>query len=289
MNSRAASILHLAARRRCLVVQSHESSRTISNRTIQKGGFVIPARTSVTRIKTSSFSGKANVASLVFSAIRWSKPLLTAALLAATSHAQTPEPQLKIPKIVPVPPLPSTRSVNEPTDPPARDITDARDHLTFHLPAGWNVTRNDGEVSTFRLDARTAPRTAQLRMVGSIGFNPYPLSTFSGAMFYLSSTPRLSTVACEAQTSSKPFQALTPEFLDDVKFARGKDEHGNICTESRDVAYTTLRNGACLRFDLAIHSFCGGEVSGAQDLTEAQLGNLYARLRNILDTIQFTK
>ena len=74
----------------------------------------------------------------------------------------------------------------------------------------------------------------------------------------------------------------------DVKFSRGRDDHGHICTEARDVAYTAMHRGSCLRFDLAINSFCGGEVSGAQDLTDAQLGSLFDRMQKILDTVQFT-
>ncbi len=214
-------------------------------------------------------------------------PLLSLGLmwLAPPVGAQT----LQVPKVVPVPPLPGTKAAPEPSSPPARDVQDAKDHLTFHLPAAWNLTMRDGEISTFRLDARTAPRPSQLRMVASLGFNPYPQSTFAGALFYVSSTPHATAAACAMQTALKPFTPLAPAQVGDQTFSRGKDEHGHICTESRDVAYTAMRGGSCLRFDLAINSFCGGDVSGAEDLTAAQLQAIYSRLMSILDTVRFTR
>ena len=215
--------------------------------------------------------------------------LFAAVVSAAGASAQQNEPPMQVPKVVPVPPLRRSAPMREPTDPPARDVPDARDRLTVHLPAGWNLSSKDGELSSFHQDARTAPAKSQLRMVATLGFNPYPQSTFEGALFYISATPRLSAEACEAETKTKPFSALPPMVIDDVRFARGKDEHGRICTEARDVVYTTLRRGSCLRIDLAINSFCGGEVSGAQDLTEAQLQSLYSRLQGILKSLKFQR
>jgi hypothetical protein len=200
---------------------------------------------------------------------------------------QTSEPPMRVPKVVPVPPLHPTAPAKEPTDPPARDVRDAQDHLTLHLPAGWNLTRKDGEISTFHLDARTAPRKSRLHLVANLAFNPYPLSTFSGAIFYVSSTPGISAADCAAETTTKPFESLPPASIDKQTFARGKDEHGQICTEARDVAYTAMRNHSCLRFDLSINSFCGGDVSGAEDLTENQLQAIYTRLMTILDSVHF--
>jgi hypothetical protein len=195
---------------------------------------------------------------------------------------------MQVPTVVPVPDLHPAGPVKEPTTPAARDVVDARDHLKFHLPAGWNLTRKDGEASTFRLDARSVSKKTQLRLVASLSFNPYPQSTFSGATFYVSSTPGMDAVGCTAQTTTKPFSALPGAKVDSVSFARGKDEHGLICTEARDVAYTALRGNSCLRFDLAINSFCGGDVSGAQDLTENQLQAIYTRLVGIVNSIRFT-
>lgn len=208
--------------------------------------------------------------------------LLLLAFLPIASSAQKP-------KLMPVPPPPSAVSTPEPTDPPARDIKDLRDRLTLHLPAGWNLATRDGEVSTFRLDAPTAPRTSQLRYVASIAFNPFPQSTFSGALLYISSAPHLSDAACAAQTTTKPFTKLDPVTIDGVPFARGKNERGGICTESRTVAYTALRQGACLRLDVVLNTFCGGDVSGAQEVTRDQLGNIYQRLDGIVQSIRFTR
>lgn len=206
-------------------------------------------------------------------------------LLPATCSGQQPQ----VPKVVPVPPLHSAAPVREPVSPPAREVRDSRDHLSFHLPAGWELTRKDGEVSTFHLDARSASSSAQMRLVASLAFNPYPQSTFEGAFFYVSSAPHLSSAACAAETSSKPFQALPDGEVGGRTFARGKDEHGGSCTESRDVAYTSVVEGSCLRFDLTVNTFCGGEVSGAQDLTEDQLQSIYSRLVGVLHSVTFAK
>jgi hypothetical protein len=194
---------------------------------------------------------------------------------------------MQVPKVVPVPQLHPMAPAKDPTSPAARDVVDGRDGLTFHLPPGWNLAWKDGEASTFRLDARTAPAKSRLRMVASLAFNPYPQSTFAGALFYVSATPGLSEAACAAETTVKPFQGLAAATIDGKSFWRGKDEHGHICTEGREVAYTAMRGSACLRFDLAINSFCGGDVSGAQDLTEGQLQALYARLVTILNSVRF--
>ncbi len=197
------------------------------------------------------------------------------------------EPRMQVPKVVPVPQLHPMAPAQEPVSPAAREVSDGRDGLTFHLPPGWNLTRKDGEASTFRLDARTAPSKSQVRMVASLAFNPYPQSTFSGALFYVSATPGLRAAACAAETTAKPYKGLEAATIDGKSFWRGKDEHGHICTEGRDVAYTAMRGKACLRFDLAINSFCGGDVSGAEDLTEGQLQALYTRLATILNSVRF--
>ena len=193
------------------------------------------------------------------------------------------------PHVVPVPPLHPQAPVKEPTDPPARDVRDPRGHLTLHLPPGWTLALEDGEISTYRLDARTAPRRSQLHLAASLGFNPFPQSTFEGAIFYVSSSPTASAAACAAQTTLPPAKSLDAARIDRVKFSRGRDEHGRICTESRDVIYAAEVRGECLRFDLAINNFCGGEISGAQDLTEPQLGSLFSRLQEILNSVRLTR
>jgi hypothetical protein len=60
-----------------------------------------------------------------------------------------------------------------------------------------------------------------------------------------------------------------------------------IYTESRDEIYTTQRNDACYRFDAVINSFCGGDVSGVQDITDRELDDVRKRMQSILNTIRF--
>ena len=160
--------------------------------------------------------------------------------------------------------------------------------MEFRLPAGWNLSRRDGEVSTFHLDARTAPKRAELRAVGSLAFKPVSAVYVRGGAAVSECNSKTTQAACAAQTSMRPERPLEPQVLDDVRFSRGNDEHGHICTEARDVTYTALRGGSCVRFDLVINSFCGGEVSGAEDLTEAQLGALFLRMERVLETVKFT-
>ena len=202
--------------------------------------------------------------------------------------AQQHEPPRAVPLPRPVPPLPGARGpVPDPVSPPAQTVMEEHMHLRFRLPPGWNLARKDGEVSTFHLDARTAPHHAEMLVVATLAFNPYPASTFSGALFYVSQTPHSSPASCAAQTTFHPEKPLQPATIGEVPFARGKDEHGHICTEARDVTYTALRRGSCLRFDLAVNTFCGGEDSGAQDMTEAQLGAVFKRMQGILDSVEW--
>ena len=197
---------------------------------------------------------------------------------------------MKVPKVVPVPqpkPAPPPPKVVEPQDPPPQNFIDKQQRMYFHLGPGWNLSRNDGEWSTFHLDARTAPRNAQLRAVAMLTFNPYPASTFSGAMFSYSVIPGLNAKECQDQTRVRPDRPLSALPVGGVTFWRGLDEHGKICTESRNVTYTASRRGSCLRFDLTVNTFCGGDVSGVQDITDVELANVFRRLEGILDTVEF--
>jgi hypothetical protein len=210
--------------------------------------------------------------------------LLTIAASGQTSsHAgPTPgEPEPLPPMLRPQPPAP------EPTTPAARPFHDARYGVTFTVPAAWNITRRDSEVSTFRLDARSASRTTQLRAVSTISFNPHPYSTFSGALFYFSVTPRATPAQCTAQASALAPRTVTTTPIGDIPFTHGYDEHGTICTESRDEIYTTPRNNACYRFDVVINTFCGGDVSGVQDITPGELDAVRKRMQTILDSVKF--
>ncbi len=67
----------------------------------------------------------------------------------------------------------------------------------------------------------------------------------------------------------------------------GTTEHGGSCVESRDDVYTALRGSSCLRFDLVINTFCGGEVSGARDMTPEQLNAVRGRMEGVLHTVRF--
>ena len=176
----------------------------------------------------------------------------------------------------------------DPTTPPAHDFVDRTAQLSFRVPAGWQVSRRDGDFSTLRLDARTAPRRSKLIAVAMMDFNPFPKSTFAGALFYVSAAPALTAAACAEEAHAKPNAALPDRPVGDVRFARGRDEHGKICTEERDTVYTAMRHGVCLRLDLAVNTFCGGEVSGARDMTDEQIGNIEGRLDGILDSLQFS-
>lgn len=200
--------------------------------------------------------------------------LLAIALPAA---AQTPNPLARLqPKPVP-----------EPTSPPARTVHDLRDRLVFDLPAGWNYSRRDGEFSTFALDARSADDATQLHAAAMLDFNPFPYSTFSGALFYVSATPQATALSCGNEAPAPDAHRSPPALIDGTSFKRGYTEHGGSCVESRDDVYTALRGSSCLRFDLVINTFCGGEVSGARDMTPEQLNAVRGRMEGVLHSVRF--
>ena len=198
-------------------------------------------------------------------------------LIALPAAAQTPNPLARLqPKPVP-----------EPTSPPARTVHDQRDRLSFDLPAGWNFSRRDGEFSTFALDARSAVDETQVRAVAMLDFNPFPYSTFSGSLFYVSSTPHATLLSCGNQALAPAAHRSPPVLIDGTSFKRGYTEHGGSCIESRDDVYTAMRGTSCLRFDLVINTFCGGEVSGARDMTPEQLSAVRGRMEGVLHTVRF--
>ncbi|MGP8259051.1 MAG: hypothetical protein ACLQM6_03760 [Acidobacteriaceae bacterium] len=160
--------------------------------------------------------------------------------------------------------------------------------ITFDYPANWNFARRDHAISTFRLDARTALRTTLMRAVVSMPENPFPASTFSGAYVYFSVTPHSNDAACARQAAPAAQGKRSGESeIAGISFAHGHDEQTSICTVQRDEVYTTLRHGACYRFDLTINNFCGGEVSGVKDITEQELDQVRNRLEAILGTVRF--
>src|SRR5579875_2609973 len=104
-----------------------------------------------------------------------------------------------------LPAIVASAQVSVPAAPPANakghDFRDSHYGVRFRIPQGWELSRKDGQLSTFHLDARTASRKAQMRSVAAIQFNPYPLSTFSGALFYYSVEPHSTDVECARQAT----------------------------------------------------------------------------------------
>jgi hypothetical protein len=218
----------------------------------------------------------------IFFRVLFAGGLALAALSCAAQTRPTPgQPE-------PLPPmLRPQAAAPEPTTPPARPFHDSRYGVSFTVPAAWNLNRKDFEVSTFRLDARTAPHTTQMRAVANINFNPHPYSTFSGALFYFSVAPHTTPAQCSFQASAKAPRTVSVTPIGGVPFTHGYDEHGGICTESRDEIYTTARNNACYRFDVVINTFCGGDVSGVKDITPHELDAVRSRMQTILDSVKF--
>jgi hypothetical protein len=165
--------------------------------------------------------------------------------------------------------------------------------ISFDYPANWSFARADHEISTFHLDARSAPRNASMRAVAAMPENPYPLSTFSGAYVYFSVTPKSSESAC-AKQAAPPKMSATPKSsratakvtIADIPFTNGHDAQREVCIIQLDDVYTTLHRGACYRFDLAINKFCS-QVSGAKDLSGKELDQVRSRLEAILSTVRY--
>jgi hypothetical protein len=162
--------------------------------------------------------------------------------------------------------------------------------LSFGYPVNWNFSATDHEISTFHLDARSAPASTVMRAVVAMPENPFPASTFSGAYFYFSVTPRASSSSCMRQAAPPAGESGTANeavHVAGIPFTRGRDEQKGICTTQRDEIYTAYHQGACYRFDLSINNFCGGEVSGVKDITPKELDQVWGRLEFILNTVRF--
>jgi hypothetical protein len=167
------------------------------------------------------------------------------------------------------------------------DFRDGKYGVSFQVPAGWEFTRKDREVSTFHMDALSAPPGTTLRGVATLGFNPYPHSTLSGAFFYYSVERHSTDVACERQatgTSGMRPQRKDVQEIGSVPFAHGYEQHGDICVEARDQIYTAFRKGSCYRFDLALDNFCGVS-SGASDLNAQQIHDIEQQMTGILSSV----
>jgi hypothetical protein len=161
---------------------------------------------------------------------------------------------------------------------------DTRYGVRFVVPPGWSFGRKDHQVSTFHLDARTAPRKAEMRGVASIQFNPFPESTFSGAWFYFSVEGHSNDRECARQASRLVRASRDVETIGGMDFVHGHDERGQICVELRDDVYTAYRKGSCYRFDLTVTTFCAIS-SGAQEISDGQLADIRGRFEGILGSV----
>lgn len=177
--------------------------------------------------------------------------------------------------------------VPDPTAPAASHFHDTTYGVSFEVPTAWTLTKRDAELSTLAYDVRTAPASSRMRALATISFNPHPRSTFSGALFYFSVVPHSSESECSQEASVQAPRTVTTATIGGVPFRHGYDEHGTICTESRDEIYTSFRKNACYRFDLVINTFCGGEVSGVREISPSELDAVRQRLQSILATVSF--
>ena len=187
----------------------------------------------------------------------------------------------------------SVKGLIEPADPDlptpaARDFHDARYRVSFHVPAGWNFEKRDGVISNFGVETRTSRARSDVRGVAELNFNPWPPTTFSGALFYYSVIPNATASTCAAQTSTRGMKPLPKAEISGIPFRHGRDNHGAVCTEARDEAFAAMRGSSCLRFDLVINTFCG-ETSGAMDMNPDQIRDIQMRLAGILGSVQIGK
>ena len=222
-----------------------------------------------------------------------SKPVLAAARAAAVgtgtpeSTHDTPVLSAAGPKTAPPVKNRATAAALQPGQ-TTRTFHDPNYKVSFDYPANWTFTQKDGEISTFRLDARTVAKNTRLRAVTALPSNPYPASTFSGGYVYLSVTPHTNASRCAEQASAPGAKSkLGTSQIAGLSFAHGHDEQKAICTVQRDEIYTTYRKGACYRFDLTMNNFCGGEVSGVKDVTQQELDTVLSRLEAVVQTIRF--
>jgi hypothetical protein len=201
---------------------------------------------------------------------------LLLAIGAAAAQSPKPEPQ--------VPTAPTA-------DAQEKVFRDSNYGVSFKVPKGWDLFRKDGETSTFHMDARSAPRNAMLRAVATIGFNPYPRTTLSGAMFYYSVAPHATEAECVQQASARQKdgnqERRQTQDIAGMNFTHGHDEYGTICVESRDEIYTTFRHGSCYRFDLTVNTFCSVS-SGVRDMRREEMLAVEQKLANILSTVELS-
>ena len=179
---------------------------------------------------------------------------------------------------------------NEPSNlqPAALIFRDSKYRVTYRVPAGWDTEHKDGILSDLEKDVRSANRSMQVRGVSAINYNPYPPTTFSGALFYFSVMPNATAQSCGVLATTGKLKPKPDVTIAGMNFKHGQDQHGGMCTESRDEVFTTLKGNACLRFDLVVNTFCS-ESSGAMEMNAQQLGDVNTRLANILGSIHIDR
>ena len=168
-----------------------------------------------------------------------------------------------------------------------RTIHDSAAALSFDLPAAWPRSRKDGELSTFRLDAPTAPPGAEMRAAAALDHNPFPESTFTSAFFYLSVSTHTSGSECAAEARQPGGPPTDIATFAGQTFTHGQGEHGTICPDTHTEVYTLARANGCVRFDLVRYNFCGGSVSGVRDMTPREVQAIDDQLKGILATVRF--
>jgi hypothetical protein len=193
--------------------------------------------------------------------------LLTTVLFATSAAAQRP----------------ASVPTSAPTAATEQNFRDTRFGVSFTVPPGWLFTRKDREVSTFRLDARSAPQRTQMRGVASLDFNPFPFSTLSGALVYFSVAQHSNENEC-ARQAKNPDAPTDVQDIGGMNFVHGHDERGKMCVEARHDIYTAYRKGSCYRFDLQMNTFCAAS-SGAQEITDQQMRDIEERMTGILSTV----
>jgi len=220
---------------------------------------------------------------------RLATTLILTALLCSAVAQKPAQPLMKPGKPVPVPQAP-------PSNAAPQSFLDKHYHVSFRVPPGWELNQKDGRISTFHMDARTAPPKARLRSVALIDFNPFPYSTLAGALFYFSVEPRSTDAECAQQATATPVAEATSsreesaphkdvQDIAGMPFTHGHTELHGVCIEARDEIYTAWRKHACYRFDLTINTFCP-EGSGAQPISESQIHDINERMTKILSTVE---
>ncbi len=213
-------------------------------------------------------------------------------MLATVVVSASAQKSVKSTKPVPVPQAPAASATDQ-------AFLDKHYHVSFRIPPGWELNYKDGQVSTFHLDARSAPVKTQLRSVALIDFNPFPYSTLAGALFYFSVEPKTTDAECANQATAGqtvsldkeksavdavPGQHKDVQDIAGMPFTHGHNEVHGVCIEARDEVYTAWRKHACYRFDLAINTFCP-EGSGAQPISDRQIHDINERMTKILSTV----